>query len=118
MQVVDKSLQILQHLRVPSDKFRKAGTVMLIIAGPAPHQINGSDVGVRKRSNGVTGLPALKLERCLAPVALVAAKDRPERAFLYLISTVLWPLRAALIRSCDVWLLVSGCWLPSGGSKR
>ncbi|MNK95443.1 hypothetical protein D3C87_1156790 [compost metagenome] len=91
---------------------------MLIIAGPSPHQINRANVGVRKCCNGVSGLPALKLERSFTPFALIAAEDRPERAFFYLISTVLWPLRAALIRSCEVGLAVSGCWLPSGGSKR
>jgi hypothetical protein len=44
---------------------------------------------MRKCSNSIAGLTALKLERGIAPLALIAAQDRPERAFFYLISTVL-----------------------------
>ena len=103
---------------MPGDKLCKAGTVVLVVPRSAPYQIDGTNIGVRQRTNGVTGLSALKLECRVTPLALKAAKDRPERAFFYLISTVLWPLRAALIRSCEVGLAVSACWLPSGGSRR
>ncbi len=118
MQTVYEALQVIQRLWMPSDEFRQARAVVLVRTGLAPYQIDGPDFGMRKRCDRIAGLPALKLQRCLAPLALIAAEDRSEWAFFYLISTVLWPLRAALIRSCEVWLLVSGCSLPSGGSKR